>query len=215
MFTENPRNRKMMIEVLSKNGSKVSDINLNEELYGGEVKEHLFYEVVKMQLANRRAGNASTKTKGEVSGGGIKPWKQKGTGRARSGSTRSPVWRHGGTVFGPHPRDYSYKLPKKVMKEALKSALRLKVRDGRLKVYESLELSAPKSKLALEVLRAAKLDNALIVIDGRDRNLELAVRNLKDYKLISAGGINVYDILDYDNLVITRSALEKVEAFVQ
>ncbi|MBI2412654.1 MAG: 50S ribosomal protein L4 [Deltaproteobacteria bacterium] len=205
----------MMIEVLSKNGSKVSDINLNEELYGGEVKEHLFYEVVKMQLANRRAGNASTKTKGEVSGGGIKPWKQKGTGRARSGSTRSPVWRHGGTVFGPHPRDYSYKLPKKVMKEALKSALRLKVRDGRLKVYESLELSAPKSKLALEVLRAAKLDNALIVIDGRDRNLELAVRNLKDYKLISAGGINVYDILDYDNLVITRSALEKVEAFVQ
>ncbi|MBI5454256.1 MAG: 50S ribosomal protein L4 [Deltaproteobacteria bacterium] len=205
----------MMIEVLSKNGSKVSDIDLNEELYGGEVKEHLFYEVVKMQLANRRAGNASTKTKGEVSGGGIKPWKQKGTGRARSGSTRSPVWRHGGTVFGPHPRDYSYKLPKKVMKEALKSALRLKVRDGRLKVYESLELTAPKSKLALEVLKAAKLDNALIVIDGRDRNLELAVRNLKDYKLISAGGINVYDILDYDNLVITRSALEKVEAFVQ
>lgn len=215
MFTENPRNRKMMIEVLSKNGSKVSDIDLNEELYGGEVKEHLFYEVVKMQLANRRAGNASTKTKGEVSGGGIKPWKQKGTGRARSGSTRSPVWRHGGTVFGPHPRDYSYKLPKKVMKEALKSALRLKVRDGRLKVYESLELTAPKSKLALEVLKAVKLDNALIVIDGRDRNLELAVRNLKDYKLISAGGINVYDILDYDNLVITRSALEKVEAFVQ
>ncbi len=215
MFTENPRNRKMMIEVLSKNGSKVSDIDLNEELYGGEVKEHLFYEVVKMQLANRRAGNASTKTKGEVSGGGIKPWKQKGTGRARSGSTRSPVWRHGGTVFGPHPRDYSYKLPKKVMKEALKSALRLRVRDGRLKVYESLELAEPKSKLALEVLKAAKLDNALIVIDGRDRNLELAVRNLKDYKLISAGGINVYDILDYDNLVITRSALEKVEAFVQ
>lgn len=215
MFTENPRNRKMMIDVLSKNGSKVSDIDLNEELYGGEVKEHLFYEVVKMQLANRRAGNASTKTKGEVSGGGIKPWKQKGTGRARSGSTRSPVWRHGGTVFGPHPRDYSYKLPKKVMKEALKSALRLKVRDGRLKVYESLELTAPKSKLVLEVLKAAKLDNALIVIDGRDRNLELAVRNLKDYKIISAGGINVYDILDYDNLVITRSALEKVEAFVQ
>ena len=168
-----------------------------------------------MQMANRRAGTASTKTKGEVSGGGIKPWKQKGTGRARSGSTRSPVWRHGGTVFGPHPRDYSYKLPKKVMKEALKSALRLKIKDGRLKVYETLDIEAPKSRLALEVLKAAKLTSALIVIDGRNRNLELAVRNLKDYKLIGAGGINVYDILNYENLVITRGALEKVEAFVQ
>lgn len=205
----------MIIEVLNKNGSKVSDINLNDELSGGEVKEHLFYEVVKMQMANRRAGTASTKTKGEVSGGGIKPWKQKGTGRARSGSTRSPVWRHGGTVFGPHPRDYSYKLPKKVMKEALKSALRLKIKDGRLKVYEALDIEAPKSRLALEVLKAANLTSALIVIDGRNRNLELAVRNLKDYKLIGAGGINVYDILNYENLVITRGALEKVEAFVQ
>ena len=205
----------MMIEVFDKKGSKVSQMDLNNDLYGGEVKEHLFYEVVKMQLANRRAGTASTKTKGEVSGGGIKPWKQKGTGRARSGSNRSPVWRHGGTVFGPHPRDYSYSVPRKVMKEALKNAVAYKIKEGKLKVYDALELDAPKSKLALEVLRNSKLSNALIVIDGDNRNMELAVRNLKDFKLINVRGINVYDILNYDTLAITKSALEKVEAMIQ
>ncbi|MDP2688931.1 MAG: 50S ribosomal protein L4 [Deltaproteobacteria bacterium] len=205
----------MMIEVLDKNGSKVSQIELNEAVYGGPVKEHLFYEVVKMQMANRRAGTASTKTKGEVSGGGVKPWKQKGTGRARSGSNRSPLWRHGGTVFGPTPRDYSYKVPKKVMKAALKSALALKLKDGNIKVYETLDLEAPRTKMAIELLNKANLASALIVIDGANRNLQLAVRNLKDFKVIEAGGLNVYDILDYDGLVITRSALEKVEAMVQ
>lgn len=204
----------MQIDILNKNGTKVSQMDLSDSLYG-DVKEHLFYEVVKMQLANRRSGTASTKTKGEVSGGGIKPWKQKGTGRARSGSIRSPLWRHGGTVFGPHPRDYSYKVPKKVMREALKSALALRLKDGRLKVYDSLELEAPKTKMALEVVKKAGLDNALIVIEGRSRNLELAVRNLKDYKVLTAGGLNVYDILNYDNLVITKGALEKVEAMLQ
>lgn len=205
----------MMIEVFDKKGSKVSQIDLNKEIYGGEVKEHLFYEVVKMQLANRRAGTASTKTKGEVSGGGIKPWKQKGTGRARSGSNRSPVWRHGGTVFGPHPRDYSYSLPKKVMKEALKNAVAYRLKEGKLRVYDALELDAPKSKLALEVLKNSNLSNALIVVDGANRNLELAVRNLKDFKLINVRGLNVYDILNYDTLVMTKSAFEKVEAMVQ
>lgn len=205
----------MMIEVLDRNGKKVSQRELNDDVYSGEVKEHLFYEVVKMQMANRRGGNASTKTKGEVSGGGIKPWKQKGTGRARSGSNRSPVWRHGGTVFGPKPRDYSYSVPKKVVREALKSALRLKLRDGNMRVYESLDLDAPKTKAALEVLAKSELKNALIVIDGGNRNLVLAVRNLKDYKVIEAAGLNVYDVLDYDGLVITRSALEKVEAMFQ
>lgn len=205
----------MMIEVFDKKGSKVSQMDLNNDLYGGEVKEHLFYEVVKMQLANRRAGTASTKTKGEVSGGGIKPWKQKGTGRARSGSNRSPVWRHGGTVFGPHPRDYSYSVPRKVMKEALKNAVAYKIKEGKLKIYDALELDAPKSKLALEVLRNSNLSNALIVIDGVNRNMELAVRNLKDFKLINVRGINVYDILNYDTLAITKSAFEKVEAMIQ
>lgn len=204
----------MIVDVLNKNGNKVSQLDLKEDIYGGEVKSHLFYEVVKMQLANRRAGNAATKTKGMVSGGGIKPWKQKGTGRARSGSNRSPVWRHGGTVFGPHPRDYSYSVPKQVMKDALRAALKLRATDGGLKVFESLELEQPKTKSALEILKNSKLENALIVIDGASRNLELAVRNLKDFKLIKSGGLNVYDILNYDNLVITKGALEKVEAMI-
>ena len=205
----------MNVEVLNTNGSKVSEMVLSDVIFAGDVKEHLFYEVVKMQRANKRAGTASTKTKGEVSGGGAKPWKQKGTGRARSGSNRNPLWRHGGTVFGPHPRDYSYKVPKKVMKEAIKSALRLKVKEGRFTVLDSIELAEPRTKAAIEVLKKHNLDNALIIIDGANRNLELAVRNLKDFQVQKAGGLNVYDILSYDNLVITRAALEKVEAMVQ
>lgn len=205
----------MNVEVLDSNGKKVSEIALSEEIFGGEVKEHLFYEVVKMQLANRRSGTASTKTKGEVSGGGIKPWKQKGTGRARSGSIRSPLWRHGGTVFGPHPRDYSYKLPRKVMKDALRNALKLRASEGKMMVFDSINLSEPKTKAAIELLKRTNLANALIVIEGENKNLELAVRNLKDFQVQKVVGLNVYDILNYDNLVITRSALEKVEAMAQ
>lgn len=205
----------MNIDVLNKDGAKVTNIEVSEETFGGDVKEHLFYEVVKMQLANRRTGSASTKTKGLVSGGGIKPWKQKGTGRARSGSNRSPVWRHGGTVFGPHPRDYSYSVPKRVMKDALKSALTLKIKDGNLRLLDAFDLDSPKTSVALGLMKKSGFANALIVIDGENRNLTLAVRNLKDYKLINARGINVYDILNYDNLVMTRSAFEKVEAMVK
>ena len=205
----------MNVEVLDNNGSKVSEIALSEEIFGGEVKEHLFYEVVKMQLANRRSGTASTKTKGEVSGGGVKPWKQKGTGRARSGSIRSPLWRHGGTVFGPHPRDYSYKLPRKVMKDALRNALKLRASEGKMMVFDAINLAEPKTKAAIELLKRSNLVNALIVIEGDNKNLELAVRNLKDFQVQKVVGLNVYDILNYDTLVITRSALEKVEAMVQ
>ena len=205
----------MNVEVLDNNGLKVSEIALSEEIFGGEVKEHLFYEVVKMQLANRRSGTASTKTKGEVSGGGIKPWKQKGTGRARSGSIRSPLWRHGGTVFGPHPRDYSYKLPRKVMKDALRNALKLRASEGKMMVFDAINLAEPKTKAAIELLKRSNLVNALIVIEGDNKNLELAVRNLKDFQVQKVVGLNVYDILNYDTLVITRSALEKVEAMAQ
>lgn len=204
----------MNIDVLNSSGSRVSQVEVNEKIAGGDVNEGLFYEVVKMQLAGRRSGTASTKTKGLVSGGGTKPWKQKGTGRARSGSIRSPLWRHGGTVFGPQPRDYSYSVPKKVMKSALKSALRLKINEGKIKIFDAIELNEPKSKLALEVFKKNNIGKALIVIDSDNRNLKLGVRNLKDYKLIDVRGINVYDILNYDNLVITKSAFEKVEAMV-
>lgn len=205
----------MDIDVLNKEGSRVSGVTVDDTVFGGEIKEHLFYEVVKMQLANRRRGNASTKTRGEISGGGVKPWKQKGTGRARSGSTRSPIWRHGGTVFGPHPKDYSYSVPKKVRREALKSALRLRVSDGGLRVVESFELDEAKTKKALSVLKALNFDSALIVTAGINKNLELAVRNLKDFKVVRAGGINVFDVLKYKGLLITKEALEKIEAAIK
>ncbi|MBI5887443.1 MAG: 50S ribosomal protein L4 [Deltaproteobacteria bacterium] len=204
----------MGIDILNKDGVKVGEANPGKTLSEGVINEDLFYEVVKMQMANRRAGTASTKTKGNVSGGGRKPWKQKGTGRARSGSIRSPLWRHGGTVFGPHPRDYSYTLPRKVKKEALLSALRLRLQEGALKVFETLELKEPKTKAVMEMFKKVALANALVVIDSDNRNLKLAVRNLKDFKLIDIAGLNVYDILNYDNLVMTKSALEKVEASV-
>ncbi len=205
----------MDIDVLNKEGSRVSGLSIDDAVFAGEIKEHLFYEVVKMQLANRRRGNASTKTRGEVSGGGVKPWKQKGTGRARSGSTRSPIWRHGGTVFGPHPRDYSYSVPKKVRREALKSALRLRVKDGGIRVVDTLELGEAKTKTALSILKAMNLDSALVVTEGINKNLELAVRNLKDFKVVRAGGINVFDVLKYKGLLITKEALAKVEAAIK
>ncbi len=201
----------MDIDVLNKEGSRVSGLKIDDAVFSGEVKEHLFYEVVKMQLAGRRRGTACTKTRGEVSGGGVKPWKQKGSGRARSGSTRSPIWRHGGTVFGPRPRDYSYSVPKKVRREALKSALRLRLADGGMRVVESLDLEEAKTKKALSVLKALNFDSALIVTAGENKNLELAVRNLKDFKVIRAGGINVFDVLKYKGLLVTREALEKIE----
>ncbi len=205
----------MKLEVLNNGAQKVSEINLKDDVYGAAVNEALFYEVVKMQLANRRSGTACTKTKGLVSGGGLKPWKQKGTGRARSGSIRSPLWRHGGTVFGPRPRDYSYDVPKKVKKEALKSALSMKAKDGSLKIFDSIEIGRPKTKQAVELLKKAKLTNALIVVAGQEPNFILAARNLKDFKVIDSAGINVYDVLNYDSLVMTKAAAEKIEASFQ
>jgi large subunit ribosomal protein L4 len=205
----------MNIDILGKDGKKLSSIELNKDVFEGEVKEHLFYEVVKMQLANRRSGTASTKTRAEVSGGGAKPWKQKGGGRARTGSNRSPIWRHGGVVFGPRPRDYSYLVPKKVRKEALKNALRLKAREGLLRVFEEIELKEPRTKEVLGLIKDANLTKALIVAEGENKYLRLAVRNLKGFKFLEVGGINVYDILNHNELVMTRGAFEKVEALVK
>lgn len=199
----------MNVDVLNTEGSKVSVFALNSSL-DGEPNGELFYEVVKMQMANRRSGTACTKTKGLVSGGGAKPWKQKGTGRARSGSNRSPVWRHGGTVFGPRPRDYSYKVPKRVLREAVLSALKLRLAEGKIKVYDSIVFKEPKTKAATAFFKKAGIDNGLIVIESANRNLELAARNLKDFKVLKSAGLNVYDILNYDNLVITRAALEQI-----
>ncbi|HAG51465.1 MAG: 50S ribosomal protein L4 [Deltaproteobacteria bacterium GWC2_42_51] len=199
------------VDILNIENKKVGTANLNDNVFASPVKESLFYETVKMQLANRRAGTASTKTRANVSGGGVKPWKQKGTGRARAGSIRSPLWRHGGTVFGPHPRDYSYKLPKKVREGAIRSVLALKLKEGRLRVLDEIKLNEPKTKGLAVILKKINSNKGLIVIDGSNPNLELAVRNLKDFKLLKINGINTFDLLLYDDLIITKAAVEQLE----
>lgn len=199
------------VDVINKDNKKVGTVTLNDAVFANPANEFLFYETVKMQLANRRAGTASTKTRANVSGGGVKPWKQKGTGRARAGSNRSPLWRHGGTVFGPHPRDYSYSVPRKVKKGALISGLALKIKEGKVKVVDTLSLEKPKTKVMLEILKKMKSTRGLIIIDTPNPNVELSARNLKDFKLLRVEGINVFDLLHYDDLIITKTALEKLE----
>jgi len=198
------------VDILNTENKKVGALALND-VFTGTVKENLFYETVKMQLASRRSGTASTKTRAYVSGGGVKPWKQKGTGRARAGSIRSPLWRHGGTVFGPHPRDYSYSVPRKVWRGALISGLALKVKDGRLKVLDNISLTEPKTKVIMAILKKINSNKGLIVIDGANPTLGLAARNLKDFKLLDVNAINVFDLLKYDDLIITKLAMEKLE----
>ncbi|MFQ5329231.1 MAG: 50S ribosomal protein L4 [Thermodesulfobacteriota bacterium] len=201
----------MQIDIVNTIGVKVSKVDLKDEVFDAPQKDHLFYEVTKMQLANRRAGTASTKNRSDVRGGGAKPFKQKGTGRARQGTSRSPINRGGGVVFGPKPRDYSYKVPKKVVKAALSSALSLKAREGKLKVVENLDLSEPKTKVAVEFLSKIGATNVLLVTAEANRNVELATRNIKGCKALRASGLNVYDILKYDHIVISSEALAGIE----
>jgi large subunit ribosomal protein L4 len=165
-----------------------------------------------MQLANRRAGTASTKTKGLISGGGRKPWRQKGTGRARAGSTRSPLWRSGGTIFGPQPRDYSYKMPKKAWRAALCLALSDRARNGKLFIVESLDLSEPKTKVAKAALDKLGLKHALIILGADDHKFLRAARNLAAHKVLAVEGLNVYDLLNYSELVMTTSTAKALEA---
>jgi large subunit ribosomal protein L4 len=185
--------------------------SLNEAIFGAKTRAHLLHQAVVMQLANRRAGSAATKSKGFVRGGGKKPWRQKGTGRARAGSTRSPIWVGGGTVFGPTPRDYSYRMPRSARHQALLSALSLKNRDGRIIVVDKLELEAAKTKLMVAALAQLKIASALIVIAQADVNLERSARNLPRIKVLRVEGLNVYDLLRYDHLVLTVGALKLLE----
>jgi large subunit ribosomal protein L4 len=184
---------------------------LNEAIFGAKTRPHLLHQAVVMQLANRRAGSAATKSKGFVSGGGKKPWRQKGTGRARSGSIRSPIWVGGGTVFGPQPRDYSYRLPRKARREALLSALSSKNRDGKIIVVDKLLLDAPKTKLMVQALVELKVSSALIVIPQEDVKIERSARNLPKVKVLRVEGLNVYDLLRYEHLVLTDGALKLLE----
>jgi len=196
------------IQVLSQTKETVGELTLPAELFGGPVRRHLIYEAVKMQMANRRAGTAATKTRAYVRGGGKKPWRQKGTGRARAGSTRSPIWVGGATIFGPQPRDYSYRMPASARRSALCAALALKAKSDELMVLDKIEIDPPKTKQVAKLLDDLGLASALIVIDTADANLERAARNLPRVKVIRAEGANVYDILRFKHLVLTRAAVD-------
>lgn len=191
---------------------RTGEIELAGAVFGRIGHSGLLFEAVRMQLANRRAGTAATKTRGLIAGGGRKPWRQKGTGRARAGSTRSPLWRHGGTIFGPQPRDYSYQMPKKAWRRALTLAISDRALNGKLTVVEALELAEPKTKLAKAALEALGLKHALIVIGEGDEGFFRAARNLADHKMLRLAGLNVYDVLNYDELLMTEKTARAIEA---
>ena len=184
---------------------------LKEEIFNLKASPHLLHQTVLMQLANRRAGTAATKSKGFVRGGGKKPWRQKGTGRARSGSIRSPIWVGGGTIFGPQPRDYSYRMPRKARRKALLSALSLKNRDGKIIVVDSLAPEQPKTRIMAQALAHLNVQSALIVIAEADAKIERSARNLPKVKVVRVEGLNVYDLLRYEHLIMTESALRLIE----
>lgn len=200
------------VTIYNISGDQVGEIELSDDVFGIEVNENAMYEVVKNQLANKRQGTQSTKTRGEVRGGGRKPWRQKGTGRARVGSSRSPLWIGGGVSFAPKPRDYSYRLPKKIRKLAMKSALTSKVNNDEIIVLDGLNISAPKTKEMINILSNLNADKkALIVMDERNDAVIKSARNIPGIKTTSVNTLNVYDILKYDKFIITKDAVQKVE----
>jgi len=193
-----------MLDVVNAKNEKVDSLELPEVIFGAPVKPHLLHEVVRMQLANRRQGTADTKGRSDVSGGGKKPWKQKGTGRARAGSTRSPLWRHGGTIFGPHPRSYAFEVPKAVRRQALLAALTTKAQAGAIRLLESVSLEKPSTKQMRGMLQAVGAQGkALVVLPARDEVVEKSARNLPEVRVLTVRGLNVYDVLKADTLVLT------------
>ena len=199
------------INVMDITGKIVGEMELSENTFGQPVNQHVLHEVVKAHLANCRQGTQSALTRAEVSGGGIKPWRQKGTGRARQGSTRSPQWRHGGVVFAPKPRDYSMHVNKKVKRLAMKSALSGKVLDNELVVFDKIDLAEAKTKEMVKALKAVNVEKALIVLPESDASVERAARNIPGVKTTLVGTLNVYEILKYKNLVLTQDAVKKIE----
>ncbi|OIQ59060.1 50S ribosomal protein L4 [Moorella thermoacetica] len=193
-------------------GQQVGEIELDDRVFGGEINEAVLHDAVVMQLASRRRGTAATRGWAEVSGGGRKPWRQKGTGRARAGSIRSPLWRGGAIIFGPQPRDYGYRLPKKVRRLALRSALASKVRDGDLIVLDELKMEKPRTRDMAHILKNLNAENkALVVTATREPNVELSARNLPGVRFLASDGLNVYDLLAHDKLVITKDAVARVQ----
>ncbi|MCL5038563.1 MAG: 50S ribosomal protein L4 [Firmicutes bacterium] len=199
------------VTVYDTTGTPVDEMELREDVFGVTVNEALLHQAVLRHLANQRQGTAATKNRAMVRGGGRKPWRQKGTGRARQGSIRSPLWRKGGVVFGPQPRDYRLALPRQARRQALKSALSAKVRDGEMVVLNELRLERPKTKEMANILANLKTKEALIVTANGDSNIYLSARNIEGTGVTNALGLNVYDILTHDRLVITRDAVTRVE----
>jgi large subunit ribosomal protein L4 len=199
------------VDIIDLSNKKVGSLDLADEVFGVPVNENLLYEAVRHHLAGIRRGTASTKTRHEVAGSGKKLWKQKGTGRARMGSIRSPLWRHGGTTHGPQPRDYSYRLPKKMQIGALKSALSAKLRDGELRVVSEFAIAEPKSKGMRKTLESLDAARTILLVDNSDnRNLALSSRNLEGVKLVSSREVNVYDLLGHQHVLLTQEAAKKL-----
>ena len=199
-----------IVDVVDLNNEKVGEVELADEVFGAEVNEALLYEAVNQYTAGLRAGTHKTKVRSEVAGSGKKLWKQKGTGRARVGSVRSPIWRHGGTVHGPQPRDYSYKMPRKMLLCALRSALSAKLRDGELKVVQAFTFADHKTKNAMGAMAKLEAGRKVLVVDnGENRNLKLGVRNLKDVTLVATKEVNVYLLLGHQRVLLSEAAARK------
>ena len=199
------------VSVYNIEGKEVGSIELNDAVFGVEVNEHLVHMAVVNQLANNRQGTQSAKTRSEVSGGGRKPWRQKGTGHARQGSTRAPQWTGGGIVFAPKPRDYSFKMNKKEKRIALLSALSSKVAESKIVVLDEFKLDEIKTKKFVEVMNNLKVENALVVLESENKNVVLSGRNIPSVKVTATNEINTYDVLKYTTLVVTKAAVEKLE----
>ena len=199
------------VSVYNIEGKEVGSIELNDAVFGVEINEHLVHMAVVNQLANNRQGTQSAKTRSEVSGGGRKPWRQKGTGHARQGSTRAPQWTGGGIVFAPKPRDYSFKMNKKEKKLALLSALTSKVADNKIVVLDEFKLDEIKTKKFAEVMNNLKVSKALVVLEGENKNVVLSGINIPTVKVSATNEINTYDVLKYDTLVVTKAAVEKLQ----
>jgi large subunit ribosomal protein L4 len=190
---------------------KVSDMELDDQIFNVKINPTLFYDVVRMQLASQRKGSAATKNRTLVRGGGAKPWRQKGTGRARAGSRRSPLWRGGGTIFGPTPRDYSFSLPKKVKGAALKAALSLKCQEGKLILLDDFPLAEFKTRQVLEMLKRFQVEDALIVTHERNTFLDRSARNIPNLRILHYEGLNVYDILNHEHLILLSPVLQRIQ----
>ncbi|ACQ52681.1 50S ribosomal protein L4 [Clostridium botulinum] len=199
------------VDLFNQNGEKVGDLQLADSVFGVEVNTYAMHQVVKALLANKRQGTQSAKTRAEVSGGGIKPWRQKGTGRARQGSIRAPQWIHGGIVFAPKPRDYRMSIPKSMKKVAIKSALTSKVNEKLMVVVDDIKLETPKTKEVVKMLNAFNAKKTLIITNNAEENVYKSARNIEGVQIIPVNNINVYDILKYDKVVITKDAVSKIE----